>query len=185
MKKQLLLAVLALLLMSSQSFADETISSNGFYAGIKLGSVHVNEDEIDDLKDSEIDVEIDDAGLGGVQIGYRFLPSLSIEFDIASSEHEVTYGLPQIPEQDLTISTFGMYIAYRSQGQWYFKGRAGLISRGVEFSPEFEDQDEDSEGLISIGFGGGVRIDRFNIEAEFSSIEKGIGSFGFVGIVNF
>lgn len=186
MKKRWLLALMLAVLSSQSAWAENAADyTNGFYAGIKLGSVNVDEDEIDDLKDSPIDVEIDDAGLGGLQIGYRFLPRFSIEVDMASSEHDVTYSTPLLPEQDLKISTFGLYIAYRSLGQWYFKGRAGLISRKLELSPELPGQEEDTDGLLSIGFGGGVRIDKVNLEAEFTTIEEGVSSFGFVALYNF
>lgn len=166
-------------------------ADTSFYAGLKLGSVSVDEEEIDDLKDSPIGVEIDDASYSAIILGYQFNPVVAVEVEIGGSEHDVEYDVPYLqnvlylPDQELELGIFGLYVTYRSQGQWYFKARGGLLSRSVELSPELPGQDEDNAGLLSLGIGGGVRIDDFNIEAEFSSIEEGISSFGVNLLYNF
>lgn len=166
--------LLITLFASSTLLADE-----GFYAGLRAANVTVNEDEIDDLKDLSVDIE--DAGKGSLLVGYDFGGRVAIEVEMGKSEHDIRNA----PYQQLELSTLGLYVAYRSQGQWFFKARGGLLSRKIELMPTITEQEEDTEGLISLGLGGGVRLDKFAIEAELSTIEAGIYAVGLNGLYYF
>lgn len=162
-----------------------TYAETGFYAGIKTGTITVDENEIDDLKDTS--VEIDDGTLGGLLFGYQFNNEVAIEVDIAGSELDLD-NFPGYESIDMGL--FGMYVAYRSTGQWYFKGRAGLLSRSIELnavnpSNPLTPEDDDSESSLSIGFGGGVRVEQFSIEAEFTTVEDGVNTFSLNGLYRF
>ncbi len=161
-------SVIVLLTLTFSAYAEE-----GFYLGLRAAKVTVNEDEIDDLKN--FDVEIDDAGKTELMIGYDFGKSISVELLAGRSTHDVTYAAA-IPDEELYLSTLGLYVAYRSEGEWFFKGKGGLLARTVELSKQ---GGEDSAGLISIGLGGGVKVnERLSFELEFTTIEQGVSSFG-------
>lgn len=180
MKKFLLLISVLFMWLS----AVPAIAGEGFYLGLRAANVTVNEDEIDDLDSG--DVDIGDSGKGSIMVGYDFGNTVSIELEAGSSTHNVDYEAAFLEDQDLKISTLGLYVVYRSPGKWYFKGRGGLLSRTLELSPEIGDQDEDSAGLLSIGLGAGVNIvDNFSMEVEFVTIEQGIGSVGFNALYRF
>ncbi len=137
------------------------------------------------MKDDPNGLDIKDASYGSLLFGYDFGNTVSVELEIGSSEHDVTFDTA-VPDQTLDMSTLGLYVVYRNEGQWYFKGRGGLLSRTIELDPGFaEGDDKENDSFISIGIGGGVRIESFSIEVEFVSIESGIGSFGLAGLYNF
>lgn len=160
---------IVLLALTFSVYAEE-----GFYLGLRAANVSVNEDEIDDLKNSPVGVKVDDAGKMALMLGYDFGKSVSVELLAGKSTHDVTYETTYA-DQELDLSTLGLYLTYRTEGEWFFKGKGGLLSRTVELS----NGDKDSAGLISIGLGGGVNIDeRLSFELEFMTIEQGISSFG-------
>jgi len=166
-------SVMVLLSMAFTAYAEE-----GFYLGLRPANVSVNEDEIDDLKNSPNGVDIEDAGRMELMLGYNFGKTVSLEFLMGKSTHDVTYETV-FPDTELDLGTLGLYVAYRSEGEWFFKGKGGLLVRTVELAGG----EEDSAGLISIGFGGGVNInERLSLELEYITIEQGIGSFGINGI---
>ncbi len=166
-------------LFSVNSHAEE----QNFYAGIRAATVSVDEKEIDELKNSDVDIK--NASKGSLIIGYVVNPTVSFEAEIGTSSHEISGGVFDAINVDLDIGTFGLYGVYRSEGQYYFKGRGGLISRSTEFSPDTLNAGKDSAGLLAIGLGGGMRFNQVLLEAEWTSIESGIGAFGFNAIYNF
>jgi hypothetical protein len=131
------------------------------------------------------DVDIKNAGKGSIIIGYVVNPKVSFEAELGKSSHEISGDVFDLIDVDLDIGTFGLYGVYRSEGEIYFKGRGGLISRTTEFSPDTLDAGTDSAGLLAIGLGGGMRFNQMLVEVEWSSIESGIDAVGLNAIYRF
>ena len=80
---------------------------------------------------------------------------------------------------DLSVFTLGVYGAYRSQGDLYFKGRAGILYEYLNVDFRGLPVEGDAMGL-SLGLGGGYRIsDDLELELEYTVIEADIGMVSF------
>ena len=162
------LSAICFVCISSMATAEE-----GFYFGLRAANVSVDEEEFDDF-DGTFDIK--GAGKGSLIGGYDFGNSVSIEVEAGATTHDVEFSGGK---EDLDMSTLGMYAVYRSEGQWFFKGRGGLLSRTYEYAPESGDSIKENGALISIGLGGGINLnEKVSLEAEYVTIEEGISSFG-------
>lgn len=148
------------------ALAVPSVVSAGGYVSAKLGVMDVGFD----------DVEVDsNPSSFGLTAGYRFdslLQGLSAEFEftrgIASGE---VIGL------DLDVESQGAYIAYQTSGQFYLKGRLGLMDAGLVAGSLSEDEGGESYGLAA-----GYRIEPFAIELDITSIDDDI-TFMSLGVV--
>lgn len=124
MKKSLFAAILALFVWSENSAAQ-------WFAGVKAGTMAVKFDT------ATVETDPNNAGF---LLGFGFqngTSGLSLEFDVTRS---ITPG--EVLGDDLSANTNGLYLAYRTSQQLYFKIRLGLMKASLSGG----DLDEDENG---------------------------------------
>lgn len=162
MKKHLALLVLLSFYTS--------IAHSDLYIGAKGGVMAVSDD-----------ISFDDATSIGAVLGANIKDSgLAIEGElttsVSSAEHKTTDGA------ELDIYTIALYGVYRSSGNFYFKGKGGLVYEYLNISGFIFPIEGESIGL-SLGAGGGFRInDTASLEIEYTIIESDI-DFISLGII--
>lgn len=148
--KKLLPLVLALAV--SPAFADNS-NTKQFYAGIKSGSLEM------DLDPLESSTPV------GIVVGYQ--PSsfgVELEVNAADIDYNV-YGI----SGEAKYKSIALYGVYRTEGDVYFKAKAGVLREELDTSVA----DADETGL-SVGVGAGVRMGAFSFEAEYTMLEENI-----------
>ena len=157
MKTKLLLPALCLAAsLSAPAMAVE----NPLYIGLTAGKMMV------DLS------EFDDANSTGILMGYRFTDDLAIEggFTKSSSANLNVQGVSGTWDVDV----FSIYMAYRTPGDVYFKGKIGVLNEDISASTSYGNfAGSDTGG--SLGIGGGVKFAKNGtLELEYTLIEKNI-----------
>jgi len=94
--------VLSMLLMSTLASSADLLR-NGFYLGLKAGSLLVDESS-------------DNASMLGFQAGVGLDRILSLEFDYTMGD-----------SNDVDISNTALYAVYRSEGEGYFIAKVGYL----------------------------------------------------------
>jgi len=102
MKLLKLAIVLSMLFMSAVASSADLLR-NGFYFGLKAGSLLIDEGD-------------DSAGMFGLQAGVGIDQILSLEFNYTSGESNA-----------VDISNTALYAVYRTKGQGYFIGKLGFL----------------------------------------------------------
>lgn len=163
--------LLLLMLIGSTSFANLSMAADitGLYIGAKSGVLSVDADTAD--------ITWDDATPLGLLIGYQ-VPveggDFALEFEMNKADLDVTVSNQK---GELDFQTIALYGAYRSEGNFFYKLKAGILKEeitGAE-SAMFNAFSESDTGL-SVGFGGGVRLaNNITIEAEYTIIEADVG----------
>lgn len=141
--KSLLLAFCLGLCVSGPAPAAES----PWYLGLKGGTMNV------DLS------QFNDATSGGVLLGYQFARNASGSFAVEgeytnSSSENVTVSNVR---GKWDIDTFAVYLAYRSAGDLYFKGKIGVLNEDVKVTVPGASISGTDTGA-SIGIGGGWRF---------------------------
>ncbi|MEM1450909.1 MAG: outer membrane beta-barrel protein [Planctomycetota bacterium] len=162
---------LALFLASAAAAAPQSArdTDGGNYFGVKAGILNINRD-----------LPYNNGANLGALFGHDFPGNeFSVEVELtgtvssADSKSE-TFG-------KLDVVTLGAYGVYRSTGDLYFKGKAGLLYEYLNVRNRSIGLEGDAIGL-SIGVGGGYRItDGASIELEYTVIEQDI-DFASLGV---
>jgi hypothetical protein len=124
----------------------------GPYIGAKAG-----------LMDADASGHDEALNIGGV-FGYRFFDdnrgsgSLEGELTLSGKDGDTPGG------GDWDVTTVAAYFAYRTPGEFYFKGKAGFADQNVGGTSAIDD-----ETGLSFGVGGGWQIDRkASLEVEYT-----------------
>jgi len=138
-----------------------------FYLGLKGAQVKAESKKAD----------YDDAVIAGVVLGYRFMRK---EGRTGAVEIELTDTVSDgnVFEKGITgrwdINTAAIYAAYRGAGEFYFKGRAGLIHANATVSNSIVNKFRHATGpSIGVGFGWKAGKHRF-FEIGYTLIELDI-----------
>ena len=154
MNKSLILVILTLLYVPSV-YA-------GLYLGVKGGEMNISDD-----------ISFNNATSVGILLGANIQDSgLALEGELttttSAAEHKTISG------SELDIYTLAFYGVYRSAGNFYIKGKAGLIYEYLNVSGFIIPLEGEDIG-ISLGAGGGFRIsNNINLELEYTLIESDI-----------
>ncbi len=142
-----------------------------FYYGVKAGVMSL------DNTGAGAGVSIDDATNVAFVIGYKLSKigngNLAIEGEISTT---VAGGDVNIIgfTGDWDIDTLAVYAVYRSSGNIYFKGKAGILYEDVGFSIVGISDSGSDEGF-SAGIGMGWKMGKSNaLEVEYTVIEEDI-----------
>lgn len=145
-------------------------SDAGFYIGLTAGS-------------DKIDVQgIDDASGAGLLAGWRFNNNIALEFSGHASDAEADGILPGCTFE---IDTVALYLAARSSGQFFAKGRVGALSETITPRDTCAFAPEGKESGLSAGIGGGVRIGKAAIELEYTMVEADVNRLSISALYNF
>lgn len=145
-------------------------TDSGFYLGLTAGSDKVNVDGVDN------------ASGAGLMAGWRINKNVAIEFSGHSSDADADEILPGCVFE---IDTVALYLAARSSGQVYAKGRMGMLSETVTPRDSCAFTPEQSESGISIGAGGGVRMGKAALELEYTMVEADVDRLSVSVLYNF
>ncbi|WP_078083391.1 porin family protein [Microbulbifer mangrovi] len=109
----------------------------------------------------------------GIRAGYTWNSGFGLEGEYTTSlvdgEARFNSGWGDF-RWDYSISTFGAYATYRSQGDLYFKGRLGVLNESIDFGGEKE-----SDSGLSAGLGLGFNLsETVNLEAEYTLVEEDV-----------
>lgn len=109
----------------------------------------------------------------GLRAGYAWNSGFALEGEYTTSlvDGEARYSSSWGDFRwDYSISTLGVYAAYRSQGDIYFKGRLGVLNESVDFG-----DGKESDSGLSAGLGVGFTFsENVNLEAEYTLIEEDV-----------
>ena len=162
MKKQWILPVALVTTMGSTAvYADR---NEGFYVGGQLGTPDIDVD-IDDL-----DVDADENESIGLVLGANLGQGWALEF-----VHTEFDGDLEVNDNDGDFDTDSnaIYGVYRSEGQIYFKGKAGLSYIDTEGKSAAARQSH-SDTDLSAGLGVGLDLSPVTIEAEYTYLAEDI-----------
>jgi hypothetical protein len=162
---------LALFSLTAAHAAETTWFGDGkaagsFEVGVKTGKM---------LHDSR---DVDSANSNAIVLGYTFarpMPgngSASVEFEATGTYDKGRFGPNSFMATtgDWDVTTKALYIAYRTGGTVYFKGKAGFTDGDVTYTPDSGvGEYKKSRAEASIGGGVGVRVtDHANVEVEYT-----------------
>ena len=133
-----------------------------FYLGLKVGSMMVDVSEFEDA---------DSVGLvAGYKIYDNASGSVAIEGEYTNSSSADINGIPG----KWDIDTLAVYLAYRSSGDLYFKGKIGYLDEDISASA-FGTSISGSDSGLSVGVGGGWKIGtKSALELEYTMIEEDV-----------
>jgi len=144
---------------------------NPFYVGLKGGKMMVSPSEFQDATST------------GLVLGFKLSDtasgSLAIEGEFTNSSSETLTVLGTSGTWD--IDTTAVYLAYRTGGDAYFKGKMGYLDEKVNASIAGASISGSDSGL-SFGIGGGWKIGKStSLELEYTIIEQDVNfvSVGF------
>lgn len=173
--------LLPLVFIASTSFANLSMAADttGLYIGAKAGVLGIDA--------NTADITWDDAMPVGLLIGYQ-IPveggDFALEFEMNKADLDVTVSNQK---GTLDFKTTALYGAYRSEGNFFYKLKAGILKEeitGAE-SGVFKAFSVSDTG-ISVGFGGGIRLaNNITIEAEYTIIEEDVNYFSVGANFNF
>lgn len=122
----------------------------------------------------DADISGDSPFNAGFRAGYNWANGFGVEGEYTTSVVDGEFRLRNSwvdIEADYSISTFGAYATYRSQGDIYFKGRLGYLNESVDFG----DDANGSESGLSAGLGLGLSLsEAVNFEAEYTVVEEDV-----------
>ena len=142
---------------------------SGNYIGAKAGILNINRD-----------LPFSNGGSVGFLVGHDF-PGNEISLEVEATLPVSSAGVDNANFGDLDVFTLGVFGAYRTKGDLFFKGKLGMVY-------EYLSIDGGSFGLegdainLALGAGLGYRInDTITVEAEYTSIEADI-AFASIGM---
>jgi hypothetical protein len=144
--KRILPIVLAL--ASTPALASE---SNGLHLGLKTGSI--------DIDISGVDASTPLGFVVGFQKG-----TVGVEVELNSADLDINTGYGSA---SIDYSTSAIYGVLRSQGDTYFKAKAGILKQEMKSSLIGTETDSG----LSLGLGAGVKLGRISLEAEYTILE--------------
>ncbi len=156
-KLYILLAILGLVMVSPAS-------ADGWIFGVNTGTMHVT-DPIDDPTTTSNPRNI--GFMAGYEIGIG-LGDLAFEGEITrtATSGDTFYQGSYV---DLEVETEALYVAFRSAGPIYFKGRLGTLQETLIF-----DSDSYTASVTSFGIGAGFSLGLVQLEIDLTQIEADI-----------
>ena len=157
--RKLVVVTLLLLGFSTSAYAE-------FLLGVKTGPMLVKFDDAD--------VSDDPTNLG-ISVGYElgvFVGGLAIEAEFTRS-----LAAGSVLDNDLEVSTQGVYASFTTAGPLYFKARVGLMDATLDAGGLTEDENGETYGV-----GVGLSLGLFRIELEYTSIDDDV-NFISIGLV--
>jgi len=143
-----------------------------FYAGGKIGLMLVDATGFDDAVSIGV--------VAGKPVTEIQLGTIAVEGELTTTVaggDVSAFGF----SGDWDVTTVAAYGVYRSYGEYFFKGKAGLLYEDVDV--DFAgSNDSDSDLGLSLGIGGGWNLsEKANLELEYTIIESDLGllSLGF------
>jgi len=139
-----------------------SIAHSELYIGAKGGVMSISND-----------IPFDDATSIGILLGANIQNSgIAIEGELTTTVSAADHKTNSNTELD--IYTLAIYGVYRSSGDFYFKGKGGLVYEYLKISGFVLPLEGEDLGL-SLGAGGGFRInDNATLELEYTIIESDI-----------
>lgn len=171
MKGKALFGALALAL-GSHAVADTHSPHQGGFFGLKAGQMQV------DASDDVLGIDYDNSTNIGVYAGYVGESGLGFEAEFTWPTSDADTGVPDVTYE---LSTVALYGTWRSDGNIYFKGRAGLLRERLKLEGPGGTASDSDSGL-SFGAGVGFHLGSSRLELEFTRIEKDVNylSIGFI-----
>jgi hypothetical protein len=148
---------------------------NNLYIGLKAGQANFKEP----LTINQNKVLARDGTSKTLVAGYNLTKNYSIELQYTKIDTDtdiVNYcGLScrQI-RGDVSVDTYAVYGAYRSNGNIYFTAKAGYLYEEAELSFLNRSYDTKYGREFTLSLGVGMKIDSFNIEIDYTSLESDI-----------
>ena len=137
-------------------WCNQTFAAGDIYFGVKGGLVQPDSSVLDDTVNAGIYLgyNISDTGPGTLAAEGEFTTTL-VDGDISGGG-------------DWDIDTLGIYGVFKTKGDVYFKGKAGLVN--LDPSTSFGNLEDDTE--FSYGFGIGVTLGNGHpLEIEYTVLE--------------
>lgn len=157
--KKLLPVILALSV--TPAFADE---DGSFHLGVKTGSI-------------DIDVSGFDADTPkGIVFGYQ-KGTMGVEVEANFTDFDYDYAGYSRSADYRSLALYGVY---RSEGDVYFKAKAGVLHEEIKASFASED-----DMGFSAGIGGGINLGSFSLEAEYTILESDVNFISIGANFNF
>lgn len=171
MQKKTLISLLALGL-TGPVWASEGHSQMGGFFGLKAGKMMV------DAVDDGIGMDVDDSTNIGFYTGYVGQSGLGFELEYTRPTSKAGTGIPSL---EYELSTIAVYGTFRSDGNVYLKGKAGLLREELKISGPGGSV-SDTESGLSVGAGLGFMLGSSRLEIEFTIIEADVNylSLGFI-----
>jgi hypothetical protein len=157
--------ILLFILCSGIGFSGPALAAGSpFYLGLKAGRMMVDVSEFED------------ANSVGLVAGYKFFDgasgSLAVEGEYTNSSSADITVLGVTGKWD--IDTLAVYLAYRSGGDLYLKGKIGYLDEEISASIAGFGISGSDSGL-SVGIGGGWKIGANSaLELEYTMIEEDV-----------
>ncbi|VUD56719.1 hypothetical protein TDB9533_02364 [Thalassocella blandensis] len=165
--------------LSLSALASDNPMEGKVTAGVKLGLFMADSG---DAGSDSVSVDVDDGSGFGIQLGYKVNDNIAVEFEYLSTSLDVEFSTDTLSASDsLDVDTMAIYGVYRTSGDFYFLGKAGLLSEDVSGPGE-----SGSDTGLSFGIGGGATINEMlSVEAEYTILEDDISFFGVTGRYHF
>jgi hypothetical protein len=161
------LGVLVVAAMTAPVYAED---ESGFYLGLTGGKDFISVEGFDD------------ASGGGLMAGWNFNRNVAIEFAGHASDSK---GDDLLPGCIFEIDTAALYLAGRSDGKFYGKGKIGVLSETIRGRDTCAFVEEESESGLSFGFGGGLRFGKAAVELEYTLVEADVRRLSVTMLYNF
>ena len=161
--------ILGGMLAVSSSYTLSQENSGALYVGVKTGKMLVSVEESG--------VKASDPSSVGFVLGYDFGSGFALEFE-ANNSGKSDLSIYNTHAGEVEIETRALYLAMRSQGKGFFKGRIGVLQETATVSGcgyyTCGSEEEDDTGL-SLGIGGGYNFnDTVQVEAEYTILEADV-----------
>lgn len=155
-KLYILLALLSLVMVAPASAGDVIFGAN-------TGTMNIDDPDVTDPRNV------------GFMVGYEVGVGLG---DVAL-EGEITRTVSNgdLNGADVKVETEAVYVAFRSAGPFYFKGRIGTLQEKVKIGST---SGTDSGSSVSIGFGFSLGL--VQAELDFTRVESDI-TYASLGVV--
>ncbi len=138
-------------------------AASPWYGGVKIGLV-----DLDDGAGFSVDEPINLGLMVGHDLHHLF-PGFSVEGELTTSLADGDVSVPFFGKVgDLSVTTLAVYGVYKSVGELYFKGKAGLALTDADIGA-FGSEDDLN---LSFGIGGGWTVsEKGSLEVEFTFLE--------------
>ena len=157
----LIFAVITLCSIGTVHAEDEA-----WYAGVKAGQMKVDQPGFKNA-----------IGVGGI-LGYKLNNTLGIEggYTTTGEDADVMIGTT---DSKWDIDVVAVHLAYRTEGNFFVKGKAGLLYQEVSVNTNNANE-PGSGGEMSIGIGAGWRpFKDIALELEYTVIESDVSFISF------
>ena len=159
MKKLLPIGLALASLAAAPVFA--AAGDDGIHFGLKTGVMDV------DVGGFDIDAPL------GIVIGF--------ESGLYGAELEANFADGDVEGFGLDFDSFALYGVFRSEGEVYFKAKAGFLRENIDVPGKISVNDTG----FSAGIGMGARMESLSLEAEYTIIEEDLNFLSIGANVHF